>query len=500
MLSQEEINAIKDRYQAQYVAEHALDYSWYLAGDPRMGKTRAEVLAHVRRVHEKNVRKTLILAPRQGLTLAWEPELRRIGYERPSLGGGAFGYLLPLQYQVPDKAKFVSRVLIDLLDGKGSDRPCVVLLNYDLLERTWNESKTIRISDLLCKWQPHEVIADEAHYIKTAGAGRSRALRRLGNRAYYRRCLSGTPDPNGHIDFYAQFVFLEPKLLGTNKSKFLEKYFVINPFVANRIERTREETIPELESKVFSIMTRWRAKDYFGDVPQTELTRHIPWIVSARKVYDKLAQKSVLNEREDEITVDGTHLLTKALRFAQLAEGYLEDEATGNVRWLHHSKVAAIVGDLDEILSAGKRAVVSYLHTPMGQALTEAISKQYGHGSVELCSGQSDNVNEKLALFDVNNGIPTPVKVLVVQESIGGVSISLARAEHLLFASWSLDGAAHEQMRKRVWDPARPATIAYYQMQNCVDSFRRKVVKDKREASVMIREIPWFNVIYGSAE
>jgi hypothetical protein len=244
-------------------------------------------------------------------------------------------------------------------------------------------------------------------------------------------------------------------------------------------------------------MTRWRAKDYFGDIGENEITRQIPWITKARDLYDSLAKSSVLTEASDGVTVDGTHLLTKLLRFTQLCSGYLEDEQSGEVKWYHHSKAQAVVGDLSEILASGHRAVVSYIHTPDGEQLHELIAKTYGATHVALVNGATENAEDTLRLFDIACDEPTPLQVLVIQESVGAEGISLARADHLLLAGWSLDGAKHEQMRKRIWDPSRPANYAYYTMSNSVDAFRRAVVKNKREASLMIREVPWFDLING---
>jgi hypothetical protein len=485
-------------YQAEYVAHQALAPAWYLMGDPRLGKTRAEVCSIVRRIKEKNVRKILIVGPKNPLTLSWEPELRAVGFERPSLGGGELGYLLPMQQTTHKKTAWCAEVLKDLNTGAGSDRPVVALFNFDILERYWNEKKTIKLSDLLCKWAPHDVVVDEGHLIKSASAGRSRALRRLGKRAYFRRILSGTPDPNGPEDFYAQYAFLDEMIFGTRKAAFLDKFFIINPFVNNRVEGVREETRPELEAKAFAIATRWRAKDYFDVVDVPDIVRHLPWSETARKLYDKLAKDSVLREEEDGVTVDGTHLLTKMRRFFQLCEGFLVNESSDELKWYHHSKSAAIVGDLAEILAAGKRCVVSFLHTPDGHNVRDAIAKAYGADVVRFADGSTPNAVESLRLFDINNTTKTPAQVLVVQESVGGEGVSLARAEYLFFSGWSMDGAKHQQMRKRVWDPSRPSSITYFSMPNSADTFRLKVVRDKRNASVMMREVGWFSAINGA--
>jgi hypothetical protein len=471
-------------YQAQYVVEHALDPAWYLAFEPRLGKTRAEAYAIARRVRERDVRRILVVGPKNPLTLTWEEELRAVGFDRPSNGGGPLGYLVPLQ---DGTTEWRAGILRDLIAGAAGDRPTIVLMNFDVLER--RITKTKRLSDLLTQWGVEDIVCDEGHFIKSAGATRSRSLRRLGRGTRFRRVLSGTPDPNGLQDLYGQFVFLAPEIFGTNKSKFLYRYFVMNPFVFNRIEGRREENVPELLRKFLSVTSRVRAVDYFGEIPENEITRTIPWPPDARKLYDALAQESVLTERDDDITVDGTHKLTKLLRFRQLCAGYLKDELSDDIRPIHGAKIDTLVADLAEPLACGQRVVVSYCFTPDGARAFAEIARVYGPKSVALVNGASIDPAETLRLFDVQNDGETPVRVLVVQEQVGGVGISLARAQHLIFTSWSLDSAIHEQMRKRIWDPSRPATYTYLQMRDSVDQFARACVRDKRNASIMLREL-----------
>ena len=483
--------------QERYIALHGVDEACYLAWDCRTGKTRAEAGAILRRIKEKRVRKTLVIGPKKALTMSWEPELLALGFDRPSVGGGPNGYLVPLQYTPKGKTTWVAQVLRDILSGMGDDKPIVVLMNFDILERKFDERRQTRLSDLLWKWSPQDIVVDEAHMIANAGSLRTRTLRRLGRRAYFRRLLSGTPDPQCDVSFYSQYAFLQQSIFGNNKAKFLERYFIVNPFVAGRVEGNRPEMRPELEEKVFSVMDRVRTKDIFGDRPDYEITRTLHWPPQAREKYDQLARNSVLTEADDGIVVDGTHLLTKLLRFFQLCEGYLVNESTGDALWYHYEKQEAIIGDLAEIIGSGKRAVVSFVHTLDGRKLDEMIAKAYGDKRVAFVDGHTKNPEEILRLFDVNCTTDTELQVLVVQESVGGVGISLARAEHLLFAGWSMDSAAHEQMRKRVWDPSRPACIAYYKMADSADTFRYAVVKNKRAASVMMRELPWLDVVYG---
>jgi hypothetical protein len=503
-------------YQTNYFESGwALAPAFYLGWEPRLGKTYAERKAILRRQREASVKRTLIVGPKNPLLMTWEDELTEAGYSRPSVGEGVNGYLIQL---ARGESIWRAEVLKDLAKGAADDEPYIVLINFDVLDDYFEPIETIvpkkeyrfrkktfvtdiegkgyekakiaranstskKIVDLLLDLNFQTLIVDEAHLISAAGAHRSRALRRLGRGAQFRRLLSGTPDPQRAPSFYAQYVVLAPEIFGTSKQKFLDRYFDTNPFIPSRIRNMKPGMRNEFYAKVYSIMSIVKSEDYFGPDDTIEVERRLVMPSEVRATYDTLQKDSVL--ASDSLTVDGTHRLTKLLRSLQLCAGFLEDENSGEVRWLHRAKEEAIIGDLSEILAAGERVVISYQFNPAGESIVKAINTVFRAQVAHLINGQTNNATDLLRLFDVNSTAPTEIKVLVIQEQVGGVGISLARARHLFFHSWSMDSAAHTQMRRRVWHPSRAASIAYYQMKDSADDFARAIVQDKVDASVM---------------
>jgi hypothetical protein len=492
-------------YQAAYnQSDWAFARGCYLAWDPRTGKSRGEVGAIVRRQNEMAVKRTLIVGPQKPLLLAWADELAAAGLTHVQLASG----------ELVDRAATIRAL-------RKRDDPLVVTINFDVIDDHFEPiphniaivgeeyqfgafifrgvpyetleaakiaremSSAKRISDLLLAWGPEAIVIDEAHLISSASATRSRALRRLARGAKCVRLLSGTPDPQRAPSYYAQYVVLDPRIFGTSKNAFLERYFKINPFVHSRVEGMKPENETEFWAKVFSVMHRVKAEDYFGPQIPNEVTRDLPWPERAGKLYADLARDSVI--AEDDLAVDGTHRLTKMLRASQLCAGFLEDEVSGEVRWIHDAKTEAILADLSEPLAMGQRVVISYTFTQAGERLLAAVRRAYGKASCEIVNGNTpeNRALELLRLFDVRATDETPVRVLIVQEQAGGTGISLARARHLFFHSWSMDSATHDQMRARIKDPALTSNYTYYQMRDSHDGYARAIVRDKLDASVM---------------
>ena len=76
--------------------------------------------------------------------------------------------------------------------------------------------KQLHLNELL-KWKPQVVIIDEAHYIKTHTADRSKAIAKICKNAPYQLQLTGTPQPNDYLDLWNQIDTLYPGVLGSFK-------------------------------------------------------------------------------------------------------------------------------------------------------------------------------------------------------------------------------------------------------------------------------------------
>jgi hypothetical protein len=501
-------------YQAAYaLTSWAFAPSLYLGYKPRLGKTFAEVTAESRRQLELGTTRTVVIGPKKPLQMTWVDHLRAAGLVHYDLTSGTVvergemlrdpdlapgivlvnfevleQYVEPIEAIIPGKCYAFrgKEYRDDLTDERNPGKA----LERARMARRRSNCKTI--CDLLVDWNPDTLIIDEAHLIASPSADRSRALRRLARKCRFVRLLSGTPDPRKAVSFYPQYVILDPDIFGTSKTRFLEKYFIMSPVIRGKVEKMREETAPEFWAKAHSVMQVVNTEDYFGpDNPPPPVIRTLDWPEKAAQTYRAFVKDSVL---AGDLVLDGTHRLTKEMRCAQMAAGFAVDEQSGEAVRLHSEKEDAIIADLAEILAGGMRCVISYLFTLGGEAILEAVAKAYGKESVALINGHTNDrvAVETLRLFDANNTTETPLKVLIVQEKVGGVGISLARANYLMFHSWSMDAADHEQMRLRIWSPDRPANYTYYQMKNSVDQSRRRVVQEKQDASIMHRNFAQF--------
>ena len=70
----------------------------------------------------------------------------------------------------------------------------------------------------------------------------------------------------------------------------------------------------------------------------------------------------------------------------------------------------------------------------------------------------------------------------------------------MIIASASMDGAAHSQLRDRIWSPSKKMTYTYLRTPNSVDIFVKKILSTKDIASRALLDIGFANAANGVDE
>jgi SNF2 family DNA or RNA helicase len=179
---------------------------------------------------------------------------------------------------------------------------------------------------------------DESTRIKGHTTGRTKKVMRLGALSKYRRILSGAPSPNGPVDLYSQFMFLDPDILGLDSiTAFKASYCVLMendhplvrhiakkmPFIKNQKDPEKKKKlvqewagriqIPErgsdgmplyknldiLEQKIAPHIFRVLKKDCLDIPPKVYQKRFVELSPKQRQIYDQI---------RDEIIAEFVHL------------------------------------------------------------------------------------------------------------------------------------------------------------------------------------------------
>lgn len=221
-------------------------------------------------------------------------------------------------------------------------------------------------------WPFDMVVIDESSSFKNHRAKRFRALKLVRSRINRIVELTGTPNPRGLMDLWAQVFLLDGgKRLGRTISAYRDAYFV--PDKRNRTTifsyAPKPGATEEIYSRISDICISMKAEDYL-DLP--ELVYHdIPVVLdaAAQKAYNRLERDTLLQVDDDTVITAGTAATLRG-KLLQLCNGAVYDEE-GNVITVHDCKIEALLETVEQL--NGQHAIICYNFRHDKDRLLEAL-------------------------------------------------------------------------------------------------------------------------------
>lgn len=176
-------------------------------------------------------------------------------------------------------------------------------------------------------------VLDEAHYIKSPDAKRTKTIVSSGQYAEYKRILTGTPISVGPFDLYSQIKFLDNNFwssLGISNFFDYKHYFadfskevVYRNGAPQQYEKvTNYRNMDILESKLFNISDRFLKENVLDLPPKLYSKRYVELTKEQKDIYEKL-KKEFIYEFSDGSMVDGEMPIVRLLRFQQVLCNYI---------------------------------------------------------------------------------------------------------------------------------------------------------------------------------
>jgi hypothetical protein len=171
------------------------------------------------------------------------------------------------------------------------------------------------------------VIVDEAHKIKNPQAKRTHAAWKLRSISVQRRTLTGTPIAKGLEDYYAQFRFLNPNIIGVyTMSGFKRQFCIMGGFNGKQITGYRDTE--EFHHRIADYSMRVEKDDVLDLPPKLYSERTCDLSGEQRRVLRELKQE-LMTELTDGSIVRADQMLPRMLRLHQVAQGFLPREDGG---------------------------------------------------------------------------------------------------------------------------------------------------------------------------
>lgn len=324
---------IPHEYQRYCIDRICSDTAVGLFLDMGLGKTAITLSAIKRLKYEMwCVQKVLIIAPKKVAESTWVKEAA--------------------------KWKQLNSLRFSLVLGTADQRRHALAENADIY--LINRENTQWLVDYCgYDWPFDMVVLDESSSFKNHRAKRFRALRLERSRIKRIVELTGTPNPRGLMDLWAQLYLLDGgQRLGRTITSYRDAFFV--PDKRNRTtifsyapKMGAEEEIHRLVSDICISMS---AEDYL-ELPDL-VYDDIPVVLdnAAQKAYNRLERDTLL-QVDDETVITAGSAATLRGKLLQLCNGAVYDEE-GNVVTVHDCKIEALLETVEQL--NGQHAIICY--------------------------------------------------------------------------------------------------------------------------------------------
>lgn len=436
--------------------------SFGLLHDMGCGKTLT-MLGALLAMHEEGRASTMLVVCPSSVVGAWEREAEGIA----ARGGIEIDVLALTHAQVARRKAALSDWLAARAQLRASGLPTapgIVAINY---EATWRMEAELRAAGFDLD------VCDESQRIKAPGSKQSRAMHRIGKApassaasgySPRRVVMTGTPVPEGGLDWYGQFRFMDETVLGTSHANFKRRYateidcgtfrkVIVNPYA-----------LPDLEAKVMERVHRV-SKEEAVDLPeQTHARLEFELTPKGRRIYDDLVRDAVaMVDRIDAAPWDlmdvfdseggeivGDNVLTRMLRLQQICGGFMQVDGRDAVEPVDPAKnpKLSVLADLMETLrDADAKLVVFHRFTHEGQAIIKLAERLSGkHVPVSYINGAVKTSDRKAMVADFQDG---DAHFFVAQIQAAAEGITLHAASDGAFYSSPFAAAVFQQALSR---------------------------------------------------
>jgi hypothetical protein len=405
--------------------------------DPRTGKTKASLDAIGILALKGEVQKVVVVTTLDGIAV-WQDEI---------------------ETHFPFKAvvKCVGEDVVIF----GNSRPVVkfYILNYDQFRKRSRPSRrwVYPVAHMIEKWAPDVIVFDESHRIKRAGgvtaqiAWRTvgRARRHSGGATPYVQLLSGTPNPKGWQDLFAQFRVLDDSIFGTAKADFEEEYCEYG-IGSRRYTIVKYKNLKRLKRTVRAHSFVISEEKAFPDAPP-QLWQNVPVSLpkEARRVYNDMAEDLVADFEGG--TIEAANAGGRRVRLLQITGGFTTDGVQ-----IHDAKarvMASIASDLKE-RSEGFVAYARFI--PEVQSVADTLEGlSIPARTITGAVSRADRRDARKAL------LRGEVQALVFQVATGSEAIDLASVHELVFYSLPDGWKDYWQATRRVRGPRQHHATRY---------------------------------------
>lgn len=395
---------------------------------------------------------------------------KEVSYKEATMPDGEKFTVGPIYAQTTEMEKTKEIWIQEALNNPDID---LYIINHD----------GIRIYEEILKAAEFDfVIVDESTKIKSSTSQVFKAHVNISWKAKRRAALSGTPNPNGFIDLWSQYYFLDRGMtLGASSKDFKGNYFTpisLGHFGGKDAIKweLREDTRAELVSRVKGSAIFLKQRDCVDLPPRTDMSREVYMTGQQSKIYldmEKEYVAEILDLRKGRnLTVEAVNTLTRLMKLRQITSGFVGSEGEAALIEAHEQNPKyKELDDLIENLGDNKIVIACQFKEEI-----RALLHRYKDLGVAAVYGESkpEERAKNVKLFQETDTI----KVMILQPQAAGHGITLTDAHYFAFLSLDYNFEFYYQVGKRIERIGQKNPMFVYHLLAKTDTGRQTIDHD----------------------
>lgn len=349
------------------------------------------------------------------------------------------------------------------------------------------------------------MVVDESSRIKNPDAKRTENICKLGEKAKYRRILSGTYISNSPFDLYGQFMFLDTSILGQSYYAFKAQYAEMlpkdDPMVVGLMRKNNLRFAPQIEAKdkstgkvkyrnldklkqlIAPYCMRVEKKDVLSLPDKIYQNRYFKLPPAHMKAYIQLRDKAKLELTSgDKLTV--MHKLTLLLRLQQVTSGFFPNDAGELVHMYENPKDNPRYVTLLDLLEDLEGSTIIWCRFVEE---IEAVVQLLGPENCYAYYGKTSNADREEAKVGFQRG---DRKFWISNAQTGGIGLNLTAAENVIYLSNTFSYEDRKQSEDRAHRIGQKRNVNYFDLlaEDTCDLGIVRALKNKEDVATYMND------------
>lgn len=325
------------------------------------------------------------------------------------------------------------------------------------------------------------IAVDESSKIKNSQSKTFKALLNVSWKSEWRYVMSGTPAPNGPIDLWSQFFFLDDGMtLEPSLVDFRHEYYkqIAVPgrgaHVGFWVPKRGIE--PKINKQIEKRSIRFKSSDCLDLPPRTFMVRELEMTKEQQKAYDEMSQN--LFTEVDGSSITARVAVSKLMKLREVTGGFIIDDSRIEKPFKKNPKLLELDSLLEEALGdSSSKALVWAQYKWEIRTLLHRYRKKYG------ARGLYGDISQPEKDKNVDVFLDSPsCRLLVCHPKSAAHGLTLTSASYSVYYSLSHDFEEYYQSSMRIHRPGQKRPTFYYFLtaKGSIDESLLKCIQDKK--------------------